>query len=55
MPCKTTNREDDETLLHWLQLRDSVKSCGQIGKKFGVPSNRVRTATNRVYDAAAAA
>ncbi len=51
MAFKIPTRADDEALLQWLQWRDEGFSCGQIGAHVGLPDNRIRTATNRVYEA----
>lgn len=53
MAFKQPTRADDETLLHWLQLRDEGYSTGQIAAHYGTTPTRVRSATNRVYVAEA--
>ena len=45
MAFKQPTRADDETLLHWLQLRDEGYSTGQIAAHYGTTPTRVRAAT----------
>ena len=44
----------DVTLLDWLARRTAGETSVQIGTDYGVTSERVRTATNRVVKADAA-
>lgn len=48
MSGKTCTRDEDETLLDWLYLRDAGWSCPEIGRRYGVNGEYVRAATNRV-------
>lgn len=50
MPSRTT-RADDEMLLDWIAWRIDGHSSAAIAAASGVPAARVRTATNRVWDA----
>jgi DNA-directed RNA polymerase specialized sigma24 family protein len=38
----------DRQLLDWVRLRAGGVSSGEIGRAYGVPSSKVRIATNRV-------
>lgn len=41
-------RLSDEQTIEWLRLRDSGLTSAQIAERYGVTSERVRTATARV-------
>lgn len=45
---KVMTRADDVQLLTWLEMSDSGLNAAQIGQAYGVTSERVRTAMNRV-------
>lgn len=45
------DRSDDERLLAWLWLRSQGQSSGEVALRYGVTSERVRTATQRVRQA----
>ena len=42
------SRADDETHLTWLRLHGNNWTSGQIGKRFGVRPEYVRTVLNRI-------
>jgi hypothetical protein len=47
MPGRT-NREDDELTLEWIEMRARGVSPREIAERYGVPSERARTVTNRI-------
>lgn len=49
MAFRYPTREDDDTVLQWLEMRESAVSTGQIAKMFNTTPARVRTVTNRIY------
>jgi hypothetical protein len=48
------DRHEDERVLTWLRLRCDGLSSPEIGARYGVTGERVRTATQRVREADAA-
>lgn len=44
-------RNDDHILIDWLRRRDAGEKPSDIARDFGVSTQRVSTATNKVADA----